>query len=98
MRRGDRVATCEAVPHPLGLELVVAIGDDIRRTQAFRRTAPAQTTADEWRRSFLDYGWTDEPTTETDTLICSPAATTTVPASSLKIPPWDGLESPACST
>jgi hypothetical protein len=32
MRRGDRVATCEAVPHPLGLELVVAIGDDIRRT------------------------------------------------------------------
>lgn len=44
---------CQA-PAAGALELVVAIGDDIRRTQSFRVLAWAQTSADDWRRSFLD--------------------------------------------
>lgn len=64
MRKGDRVAVCEAVRHPLGLELAVLVGDDLRRTQAFRVSTDAQSTADNWRQSFLDFGWTDDPTTE----------------------------------
>lgn len=61
VRKDGRVAVCECVKHPIGLEIAVLVGDDLRRTQAFRLATDAQGKADEWRRSFVDYGWTDAP-------------------------------------
>ena len=59
LRRGESVATCEAVSHPIGIELVVSIGDDVERKQAFRLPTAVESKADELRRSFLDFGWVD---------------------------------------
>jgi hypothetical protein len=56
--KDGRAAICEAHAHPLGVELVVSVNDDIRRTEAFRVVRDAEGVATEWRAQFEAKGWT----------------------------------------
>jgi hypothetical protein len=58
LHRKGRTATCEAVAHALGLELVLSVADDVIRTEVSKVAQDGEELAAEWRRMFEAKGWT----------------------------------------
>jgi hypothetical protein len=58
LRKDARNATCHAHAVSLGIELVVTVNNDVRRTQVARTPQAGQALADEWRQAFEAKGWT----------------------------------------
>jgi hypothetical protein len=57
LTKDGRTATCTVHPHPLGVELVVAVEGEIVGTEVARRPDAERTLSDDWRRAFEDKGW-----------------------------------------
>ena len=59
-RKDGRTLTCFVRPHPLGRELLLLEGDDLRRSQVFKPDRDPQLDADQWRRAAEGRGWVVE--------------------------------------
>ena len=57
LTKGTRQAVCDAHVVTLGIELVVTVDDDVRRSEVARTPAAGQALADEWRDAFFAKGW-----------------------------------------
>lgn len=58
MRKGTHAASAIVVSHPLGVELRLMIGDDLRHSQVFKDDdEPLLALADEWKAAMAAKGW-----------------------------------------
>lgn len=57
LTKDGRTATCNAMAHPLGVEIVAAVDGDVRRTQVVREPRAADGVAVDWRAAFMAKGW-----------------------------------------
>jgi hypothetical protein len=56
LRKGDKVARCSLVTHPLGWELRL-ITTDLLRSQVCRSTEEVLNTHERWRAAMTEKGW-----------------------------------------
>ena len=56
LRKGDKVARCSLVTHPLGWELRL-ITTDLLRSQVCRSAEEILTTGEQWKAAMVEKGW-----------------------------------------
>lgn len=58
LRKGDKVATCLLVSHPLGWELRL-MTTDLLRSQVCRSSDEVLSTQEGWKRAMTPRGWSE---------------------------------------
>ncbi len=56
MRKGEKVARCILVSHPLGWELRLMM-IDLLRSQVCRSSAQVLDTSEQWKAAMIEKGW-----------------------------------------